>query len=87
MKRRPKKNNRLLVDRLYESYIERVKPLEANARKTSLMQSQAAHFGRELIALSVGVGECEKHPDCVATVCPICDGLWLHKKRIGELET
>lgn len=73
---RRKTNKQLLVDRLYTSYVERMKPEKAHRRETSHMQSMAALLSRELRALSFGMGECKKHDGRVQGACPICDRLW-----------
>lgn len=75
-KRRRKTNKALLVDRLYQSYVERRKPEKVEKQETSHLQSMAALFGAELTALSEGAKECKQHPDQVEGVCPICRKLW-----------
>ncbi len=69
-------NRKLLIDRLYTSYVGRVKPGEAEKKKTPHLQSMAQLFGEELLALAAGARDCSKHPEHVQGVCPLCRGLW-----------
>lgn len=81
-KARPKKprrkTNKQLLEAALADYIRRREPEVDDPLNTSHLQSMAAKFGGELIALSMGARECDKHlgEDLVEGTCPRCSGLW-----------